>query len=150
MQKSQFIALVLGTAVVITGGVALARDGHARGPSFETIDADSDGAITQAELEALGAARMARVDADADGFLSKDELVEMGRERSERRATRMLERLDADDDGKLSSEELASARRGGEMFKRADADGDGRLTRDEFDEARAKMRDRRRGHGKDN
>lgn len=150
MQKSQFIALVLGTAVVITGGVALARDGQARGPSFEAIDTDSDGTITEAELEALGAARMARVDTDADGFLSKDELVEMGRERSERRANRMLDRLDADNDGKLSSEELASSRRGGAMFERAYADGDGRLTREEFDEARAKMRDHRRGHGNDN
>lgn len=127
---------------------------------FATLDADGDGGVTLAELEALGAARFAAIDADGDGAVSAQELLahRAAQEtvRATRRAERMIERLDDNGDGVLQIEELHDPRRSVDrMFARADTDEDGVLSAQEFREAQERMGDRhgdddrRHGHGGD-
>ena len=56
MQRSTFIALIASAAVGLSTIAAMA---NSRGPDFSTLDADGNGEITQAELQARGAARFA-------------------------------------------------------------------------------------------
>lgn len=151
-----------GAAILVMGSASLAaafpgdrpegpRDG---GPApapmmFRMIDADGDGQVTRAEMEAAGpAAAFAAADADGSGALEGAELTafEEARQaeheamRLRMRQQRMLDRLDADKDGSLSLEEL-QARGPAGMFERLDADSDGTVTGEELAAARA-MRDR--------
>jgi Ca2+-binding EF-hand superfamily protein len=144
MQKTHLIALVLGASALISGGVALAE---AERPTFETLDRDSNGIVTQPEMEAARAERLGRMDTNGDGILSTEEFVAMHKARAERRAERMMARLDADKDGQVKIEELMQKQGRKNMFARADANSDGQLTKEEFDEARARMRDHRGRHG---
>lgn len=143
-----FKIAALATAIAL-GGVSLAdaRDGGPREPvSFETLDLNADGQITQDEMRARGAARLAQADTDGDGEISRDELLARARAGAESRVDRMMERLDADENGALSQAELEKARGnrgGGRLFNRADADGDGALSKAEYDTAVAEMQKRR-------
>ena len=116
---------------------------------FDKIDADKDGKITQAEVDAFKAARFAEADADKDGFLSKEELVAMRLKEIEARmmkgAERMVGKLDADKDGKLSPAELPASRMDGRVFDLADADNDGSVTKEELADA-MKWLDDKKGH----
>jgi Ca2+-binding EF-hand superfamily protein len=150
MQSKTFIAVLLGTTIVIAGGAVIAREaGYDRGAMFEELDADNDGLISEAEMSNMGARRMAKADTDGDGLLSLDELQSAARQRADRQAARMLERMDADNDGKLSAEEMASSGRHMQRFARLDTDGDGAISRAEFDEMHEKMHKGRRMHGHD-
>ena len=105
-----------GAAVAETGGLG-GMMGHGGGMDaaamFTTLDADKDGKVTQAEVDAHKAARVAEVDANADGLLSADELSQMQikamTERANTMAAAMIERLDSDADGLLSAAEMAAA-----------------------------------------
>lgn len=135
-------AIVVGCAIA-AAPMAFAQDGpDKRQPGFETLDADGDGALTQAEMEAHRSARFAEADADGNGSLSADEMMAMGQKRKSDRAARMIERLDANSDGEVSEEELAQHRgkRGQDGFSRMDADGDGAVTKAEFEDAKKKRR----------
>lgn len=146
---------ITGALVVVVGtaGIASAHgkgygDRGARGPGmekmFEQFDADADGKITKAEIEAFRTARFEAADTDGDGKLSQDELAAARDARRAARVQDMVERLDTDGDGLLSAEELAAAgpKRGPDaMFDRLDADEDGALTLEEMQQARGKMRD---------
>ena len=115
---------------------------------FDQMDADKDGKVTQAEVDAFKAARFAEADADKDGKLSPAELLVM-REKAEaaRRdamAKAMVARMDTDKDGLLSAEELAAAGPGKGLIDRMDADGDGAVSLAEMDAAKDHMK----GHGK--
>jgi hypothetical protein len=154
------LAVLMGTV-----GVAQARDfggapgmrGGPGGPNLEQMfrdaDANRDGLVTQAEVDALSAARFSQADADGDGLLSSAEMQAFAEARREaRRAARtdaMIERLDENGDGLLSQEELA-ARGPGDRFERLldrlDADEDGALSEGELEEALDRM-SARRGHG---
>lgn len=122
--------------IALTGLIALglAAEAQARGPqaerpTFEQIDADGDGSVTQAELDGFrtgrAAARFAAMDADGDGSVTAAELAAGD---AARRADRMIERLNSDGDGALSQAEL-EAREGrgrhgrGRMHRRGDAHG---------------------------
>ena len=77
---------------------------------FDRADADSDGVVTTAELEAAAetlpnARNWSRADRDGDGRLTKDEFRSVVAWR--------FERMDADGDGSISVEERQS-RRGSE------------------------------------
>ena len=139
----------LSAAIVIGGlGMAVAKEGGKRPQiDFESLDTDGDGLVTQAELDARGAARFAEADTDGDGALSSDELLARSQRANEDRIKRMMERLDANEDGKLTQDEMAKARRGGgdssRMIKRIDADGDGAISKEEFETAQANFRDRK-------
>ena len=134
--------------------------GMGMGPApldFAAMDADKDGKLTQAEIDAFRAAEVTAVDADKDGKLSADELSAMVQARMAARATemvsRMIERHDADGDGLLTAAEFATRPAPDHLFEMADADGDGALTQDELDAARDQMAEMRgpgegRGHGR--
>jgi Ca2+-binding EF-hand superfamily protein len=144
MTRTTLIALFAAGALSISAGAALAR-GHQM--SFDALDTDGDGRITQAEMDMLRDARFQDADANQDGTLDASELNARAMARAEERTKRMIERMDSDGDGKLSREELSEREgRRGAMFSRADANGDGAITRAEFDDAREKMQARMKEH----
>jgi len=144
MRMTLVAAALTGLAL---GGAAFAKADKPRGQhiTFEQLDTDNDGQVTDAEMKAQGAARFAKVDTDADGFLSASELEAAGKDREKKRATRMMERLDADKDGKLSLDEMGKRGRKGDMFAKFDADKSGGLSKEEFDAAHKEMRKHRGG-----
>lgn len=121
------------------------RDGAERGGQaeriahvdamFRMLDADRDGRITAAEVDARRKARFAAADADGDAKLS---LAEFDAMRRAMETERMFARLDVDADGFVGDAEVAA--REPRMLNRLDADNDGVVTRDEALTAR-------RGHG---
>lgn len=141
--------ILIGTLVIALGGAgfAMAEGRQDRGASFETLDQNGDGSITQAEMDAIAAERFATRDENNDGALSKDELLKGASARAERRVERMLDRLDANDDGQLTQAELSERPGRGRLFERLDANEDGAISQAEFDEARGKMRKNRRQGG---
>ncbi|MEM8957924.1 MAG: EF-hand domain-containing protein [Pseudomonadota bacterium] len=149
-QSGALIALLaVGTALPLSAQDA---ERPQRGPDFATLDADGDGSITEAELQARGDARFAAADADGDGLLTAEEMlaqVETERaERLERRVQRMIEARDESGDGALTREELGNAR-AERMLERADRDEDGVISEEEFERAasRHERGDRGKRHG---
>ncbi len=122
------------------------------GMDFATLDADGDGKITLAELEAYRAARVTEIDTDKDGKISAAELSAMHMARMQARAdamaARMIERHDADGDGLLTAAEFVTPPAPQRMFDRADTDGDGALTAAEIEAAKERMAQRGEGRGK--
>ncbi len=122
---------------------------------FAEFDADGDGKVTEAEINAYRAARAASLDADGDGFVTADELTAFymaeAQERVARRVERMMERQDTDGDGKIGAGEMMAggpgSRMGGMMFERADADGDGGVSAEELDAFVGRMAEMREGRG---
>lgn len=155
--KTVLAALLLSAL----GGAAFARGadgmgmGDGMGPmamfDFTAVDADKDGKVTQAELQAFRAAEVAGIDADKDGKITAAELKAMHMVRLEARATemadRMIARLDSDGDGALTAAELAARPAPAGMFDRIDADADGAVTEAEIAAAREKMMAMRGGDG---
>jgi len=148
MKKAAFIAVIVGTAGIIAAGAVLAKGGPG-GPgmrmSFEEIDADGNGEVTQAEMDAIKAARFATADTNGDGALSLEELSAQAAERAAAHAERMLEKRDANGDGVLSPDEMTKSHRSGKMMDRFDTDGNGSISKAEFEEASNHMRQRGKG-----
>ncbi|MBY6137001.1 EF-hand domain-containing protein [Nocardioides marinus] len=138
MKHNTFIAAIVAVACATASGVALAKGGPHHGPkmSFEELDADGSGEVTQAELQAHKQARFASADANGDGLLSLDELQAQASAKAAERAARMLERFDKNGDGSLSEGEMPKPRDGARMFERMDRDGSGGISKQEFEEAR--------------
>lgn len=141
--------LAFGTALPLSAQDA---DTPQRGPDFATLDADGDGSISEAELQARGDARFEAADADGDGLLTAEEIVAQRdtdrAERALRRAQRLIEARDDSGDGAISREELGNAR-AERMLERADRDEDGVISEEEFEEAAARHErgDRGKRHG---
>lgn len=142
------VLLVGLAATILAGGLSMAQAENHMGKmgkdmgmrhSFEDLDANGDGKITQEEMTAHMQARFDGADTDGDGALSKDELITRMTERQAERmagyADHMIERHDANGDGKLSPDEM-QARRKGNMFEKIDTDGDGAISKEEFSEMR--------------
>ena len=80
---------------------------------FDRFDADGDGVITKAEVEAAAVARFTESDSNGDGSLSAEEMIAAAESRhanrhSDRIAKR-IEKHDANGDGLLSLEEVTVA-----------------------------------------
>jgi Ca2+-binding EF-hand superfamily protein len=150
--KAALLGLMIPAALALP---AMAEQGPRGNPAmiFERLDADRDGAVTLAELEAMRAARFAERDANGDGRLDRDELLAGAAQRAKRGVDRMMGRLDADGDGAITADEFADAGRPGadpaRLVGRFDTDGDGALSLPEFEAGLAEVRAHRgmRGGG---
>ena len=132
-------------AIVLTAIPASAERGHNRHgmgwmgteASFEQLDADGDGMVTQEEFDAKRTEMFAAQDADGDGALSEEELTAAIMKRIQDSAKGMaanaIEKLDDDNDGMLSQSEMKSWTGRKNLFEHIDDDGDGSLSRSEFD-----------------
>lgn len=147
-------------AALAAGGVAIAQTAPApRQPMMETM--------TRADVPAHVQRLFARLDANHDGFITKAEVDAAQAERADKmdkRAARfdparMFDRLDANHDGQITRAEADAARAAhmqaksgqpaeahaeafGGLFARADANHDGVITRAEFDAAASQMHPR--------
>jgi Ca2+-binding EF-hand superfamily protein len=147
---------LMGTAALAEkGGMGMGGPGgEDRGAMltemFDKVDADKDGKVTYAELEANKKAEFAAADTNGDGVLSAEELSarELARfqEKLADRTQAMLDDKDNDGNGSLSEAELGD---GPVMrnFARVDADNDGSITKDEIQAAM--KHHKKRGHGDD-
>jgi Ca2+-binding EF-hand superfamily protein len=109
---------------------------------FDTIDADKDGTLTEAELEAHRAALFTAADTNADGMLSAEELsaqqVARFTEKLPERTAKMIENRDNDGDGSLSLAEVDEGP-GQRHFARIDSDNDGAISKAEAEAAAEHM-----------
>jgi hypothetical protein len=158
VKKSTVIVLamtgaLLGTAALAErGGMGMGDRGEGRGATldemFDTIDADKDGKVTFAEMEAHRTAEFAAADTNKDGALSADELSARAlarfQEKLAERTQAMLDNMDNDGSGGLSEDELGEGP-GMRHFARIDTDNDGAIT--EAEAEGAMQHRRKRGHG---
>ncbi|MBA5779103.1 EF-hand domain-containing protein [Stappia sp. F7233] len=96
--------------------------------SFQRLDRDGDGKVTEAEFARRGERQFARLDRDDDDSIESDDRG--GRRGYGRGGGMLLELFDTDDDGDVSREEFTSGR--AELFAKADKDGDNAVTLAEF------------------
>jgi Ca2+-binding EF-hand superfamily protein len=143
---------LLGTAALADKGGMGMGGGEGRGTMliemFDTIDADMDGKLSYAELEAHRKAEFTAADTNGDGALSAEELSarQLARFQAKlaERTQAMLDNMDNDGNGSLSEDELGEGP-GMRNFARIDTDNDGAITKEE---AEAAMQHRKkRGHG---
>ncbi len=154
MKHSKTLSLLTLSAV----GIAIvAGASYAEGPRgmmfpFETVDADKDGKVTEAEFDAYRAAEAKAMDANADGKLTVEELTaaQLARltARATEMATKMVEAQDTDGDMALSAAELASRPMPARLFEKADADEDGAVTLAEIEALQDEMEEHQGRHGK--
>ena len=115
---------------------------------FDTIDADKDGKITYAEMEAHRKAEFDASDTNKDGALSADELSARAlarfQEKLAERTQGMLDNMDNDGNGSLSQDEMGEGP-GMRNFARIDADNDGSITKEEIQAGM--QHHKKRGHG---
>ena len=110
---------------------------------FETIDADGDGSLSQAEIDKLRNDRHAAHDANGDGNLDLDEFAGLWQETTHPLTVRIFQMLDTDGDATITRAEydlpLAN------IVTRLDRDGDGGLSISDSwfdDDDRGRGRDR--------
>lgn len=160
MKKTTLIAGLLGAAVTF-GAVSpvLAKDHRGGGDrvDFSTLDADGNGEVTVAEMDAQRLARFNEADTNGDGSLSAEEITaaavaragEKAAERAAKRVERMLERADENGNGTIEFSEMGDSERMAERFAKLDTDGSGGLTEDEMESARKDRGGKRKGGGRD-
>lgn len=127
------LAGVAATAAVADGwrGHWRGHDGPRGGMMFDRMqtemDADKDGTVTRAEIEAFQAARAKEIDANGDGQITAAEIQAFRDKQRERRMAERLKRMDTDGDGKVSVAEFQAAQNW--RMARFDRDGDGVIDR---------------------
>ena len=143
--KTNTTTLTAIVAAAVLGGTALAGASHADHRNgggldfldagqfemtgleiFDTIDADGDGALTQAEIDKLLSDRHAVHDANADGNLNLEEFAGLWNEALRPLTVRVFQMLDTDGDGVVTRAEYD--RPFARIVERFDRDGDGGLS----------------------
>lgn len=150
-RKAVAVVLALVVALVMLAGPALASAapmGKTFGAlsggrlSFEKLDANGDGLVTQAELDDLAGKKFAALDANGDGSLTQNEVSEAAEQRAvaraRKRSAKVFKRLDSDGDGLLSFDKFKTtldnrSDSGKGMIGRLDTNGDGAVSEAEFD-----------------
>ncbi len=146
MKTVAFVALVVAGASLVGVGAAFAKPGgHMPQIPFEKMDADGNGEISKAELEAKRKLHFEAADSDADGQLTIDEMAAYRAKQAASHAERMMKRLDKNGDGQLSLEEMPDRKQHGDMFDRLDADQSGGISKEEY---AAQRQAHARGDGK--
>lgn len=152
-------AALLGSVAIADNMDRMGMDMGMGGPmmlppalTFEAVDGNKDGKISQDEVTAWRATQSAGVDANADGKLSVDELAAMQLKdmttAARDMAQKMVDRLDTDGDKLLSAAELLAPPMPADLFDRVDTNQDGFIDKAEADAARKMMTERGRGdHG---
>ncbi|HUL05138.1 MAG TPA: EF-hand domain-containing protein [Candidatus Acidoferrum sp.] len=92
---------------------------------FQEMDANRDGKVTQAEIDAFEAARAAEVDTNHDGKITADELQAFHEKEKAKREAAMLARMDTNGDGTVSVQEYEAAQTW--RLARMDRNGDGTI-----------------------
>ncbi|MEQ9330428.1 EF-hand domain-containing protein [Thalassobaculum sp.] len=138
------IAVAASEGAFAHGKDGMTMRGERMEQRFAAADADGDGKLTAAEMQAAHKARFAKADVNGDGKLSVDELDEARKAERMERLNRMVVWLDADGDGMLSVDEFDPRR--GHMLSRMDRDGDGALSQEEMREAGKRYRHGNGGH----
>lgn len=146
-----YVGLTVGAVLLAAGSAAMAFGpgpmggggpgcrGKAGMSWLMRADADKDGAITQAEIEALRGQRFARFDRDKDGVVTQAEVEQAVQERVDRMTKRIVRRFDQDRDGKITEAEFNRFAK--ERFTWLDLNDDGKVTKDEMPRfGRHKMR----------
>jgi hypothetical protein len=141
----KFALGVAGLAALLATPALAQRGGERPNP-----DANGDGIVTRAEVDADVAKRFARMDVNKDGKVDKaDREAAMAARGGEgggdgkRKERRGPMRADADGDGAVTLAEMRAA--AGRMFERVDADKDGKLTAAEREAVRGMRGEGRRG-----
>ena len=148
MKTATFVSAIVLTAVAVTGTSVLARGGKDRPmPTFQELDANGDGEVTQAEIIAVRQSKFTSADTDGDGQLSLEEMQAKAQAQASDRVTAMFEKFDANGDGVLSQDELPKPRNASKMFERIDADGSGSISEQEYADAKDKMGRKHKRHG---
>ncbi|MFQ6548693.1 EF-hand domain-containing protein [Aestuariibius sp. 2305UL40-4] len=133
-------SLILIVALGLGYTLEASAQGGPGAASFDAIDADGDGVLSEAEMQQFSEMafeeRFARADADGDGALNAAEMEAMRSERTDRRMQRMMGRLDRNNDGLLQYVELSQMAGRNRIFGRLDANQDGEVSRDEFERRR--------------
>ena len=93
---------------------------------FAAVDADSDGKLTQAEIDKLRNDRHAAHDANGDGNLSLEEFAGLWHETTRPLTVRAFQMLDTDGDAVVTRAEYDRPLAG--IVERLDRDGDGGLS----------------------
>ena len=93
---------------------------------FESVDADGDGKLTQAEIDKVRNDRHAAHDADGDGNLSLEEFAGLWHETTRPLTVRAFQMLDTDGDAVVTRAEYDRPLAG--IVERLDRDRDGGLS----------------------
>ncbi|RLK08366.1 EF-hand domain-containing protein [Ruegeria conchae] len=145
MKTKTFISAIVLAAVAVSGSSALAKGPR---PTFQELDADGDGQVTQAEIAAHRNQKFTAADTDGDGQLSVEEMQAAAQVKADERVSKMFEKHDANSDGFLSEDELPKPRRASKMFERIDADGNGSISEPEYADAKDRMGRKHKRHQK--
>ena len=159
---NKFVSIGAAAAVLLAGGAGIARTAPQFGHSSTSHRPSKP--QTRAEAQARVAKTFARLDTNHDGYITEAEVEAVDAARAQKRQARaqkfdpskIFDRLDRDHDGKISVAEAAAGRGNRKsataaqpqatgftgMFARADSNKDGVVTRAEFESTGERLRAR--------
>ena len=122
-------------ALALAGGMALALGAHAGDDKMQMMDTNKDGMISAAEHTAGAKAKFGKMDADGDGRVTTAEMDAAhagagGGAAPKMSSAEKLKTIDTDGDGAITAAEHEQGSRG--MFTKMDANGDGNLSAEEL------------------
>ncbi len=139
------VAIALCSTIALNAQATDRHHGSRATAHFAKMDANSDGMLTQAEVDTYRANRAAEMDSNGDGVVSFEEAYAKRQAKQEQRAQARFARQDENGDGVLSTEEIGN--RAAAMFERLDANADGVVSEDELPTGRGKHRRGRQQQG---